>query len=202
MGEFFQLIADEWFVAIFVGFAVGLAAGLIKAFRVRLEERRKQRELREEVEELREHIHRQMKITAKGNAGLEQELEDLREKNQNLRATVQALENKPGRAELRQLHVYDRAIRLMQERAPGFAGAWESALREAEQQVEEAETGVRALMRRVVNRIPLVGGDSPEPTLLEAEQQGTAEPATYQEAPGEQTPDEAPEAEDAEGGAS
>jgi gas vesicle protein len=190
MGEFFQLIADEWFVAIFVGFAVGLAAGLIKAFRVRLEERRKQRELREEVEELREHIHRQMKITAKGNAGLEQELEDLREKNQNLRATVQALENKPGRAELRQLHVYDRAIRLMQERAPGFAGAWESALREAEQQVEEAETGVRALMRRVVNKIPLMSSETEETPLLEAEQEPGAEPDVTTEAVPADEPDE------------
>jgi chromosome segregation ATPase len=186
VGKFFELIANHWFVAILVGFAIGLAVGLFKAFRVRLEESRRRRELQDEIEDLREHIHRQMKITAKGSAGLEQEMEDLREKNENLRATVKTLENKPGRAELRQLHVYDRAIRLMQERAPGFAGAWESALREAEQQVEEAEKGVGALMRRVVNKIPLVGGDTRETHLLEAEEEGTSETHPAGEAPEEE----------------
>lgn len=171
MIEILRAIAEHWIIAmlfgVFVGLAVGLGIGLVKAFKTRIAHRKKRRELEEEIDDLRDHIHRQMEISAKGNSALEGELKDLREKNENLRVTVKTLENKPGRAELRQLHVYDRAVRLMNERAPGFASAWENAVREAEKEVDEAETGVRALMRRVTRRIPMLGGETTESPMLE-----------------------------------
>ncbi|MFW6045059.1 MAG: hypothetical protein ACOCR1_04870 [Planctomycetota bacterium] len=147
---------------VFIGLAIGLAIGLVKAFKMRVEYRSRERKLNEEIANLREHIHRQMEINARGNSSLEEELEDLRQKNENLRVTVKTLENKPGRAEIKQLKIYDRAVRLMNERAPGFSGAWEKALRDAEEMVEGSETGMRAFVRRVADKIPLVSGEPPQ----------------------------------------
>jgi hypothetical protein len=38
----------------------------------------------------------------------------------------------------------------MREQAPGFAPAWEKALRQGEAEVEAAESGLRKLVRRVL----------------------------------------------------
>ena len=38
----------------------------------------------------------------------------------------------------------------MREQAPGFAPAWEKALRQGESEVESAESGLRKLVRRVL----------------------------------------------------
>jgi hypothetical protein len=79
----------------------------------------------------------------------ESELEQLRKTNENLRITVRSLQNKPGRAEIRQLHVYDKAIHSMLAKAPGFAPTWEMVLKEAEDEIAQTETGIGAFMRKV-----------------------------------------------------
>ena len=44
---------------------------------------------------------------------------------------VATLSNKPGRAELKMLHTWDKAIRILVLKSPAFASAWEMALEEA-----------------------------------------------------------------------
>jgi len=44
----------------------------------------------------------------------------------------------------------ESAVRLMREQAPGFASAWEMALRQAEGEYEEASGGLRKLVRKVI----------------------------------------------------
>lgn len=143
------------------GFAVGLAAGLGVAFRGWLSARGKIRELEDEIEDLKSHLHRQMEITGEGNRALREELDELRKQNENLRVTVRSLQNKPDRAELRTLHVYDRAVHILNAEAPGFAPAWEQAVARAEQEVEETQTGLRALVRKVF-RSALPSGEAPD----------------------------------------
>ena len=79
-----------------------------------------------------------------------QQLDTLKEQNETLRVNLAALQNKPGRSELRQLHTMEGAIRLMREQAPGFASAWEVALRQAETEYDEAASGLRKLVRKVI----------------------------------------------------
>ena len=57
---------------------------------------------------------------------------------------------KPGKAEQRQLQVMESAASVMREQAPGFAPAWEKALREAGSDVEAAEGGLKKLIRKVL----------------------------------------------------
>lgn len=106
--------------------------------------------LTEENKELTSHLNTQLKINAKGNEQLQQQLDDLRGQNENLRANISTLKQKAGRAELRQLHMMESAVGVMREQAPGFAPAWEKAMRDAEAAEEAAEGGLKKLMRKVL----------------------------------------------------
>ncbi len=104
---------------------------------------------KKELKEYKEHLDRQMKITDEGTKSLADELAKLRKDNENLRISVKTLGQKPGRAELRLLNIYDSALRKMMLKAPGFSSAWETALQEAEREYEENETGFKTIIKKV-----------------------------------------------------
>lgn len=106
--------------------------------------------LQEENRELQSHLSTQLKINASGNAQLEKQLEELKEKNENLRMNLNVAQQKPGRAERRQLEVLEMAASQMREQAPGFAPAWEKAVRDAEVHQTDAESGLKKLIRKVI----------------------------------------------------
>ena len=107
------------------------------------------RKYKKELVEYQAHLERQMKITDVGNKKLLEEIETLKKENENLRISVKTLGQKPGRAELRLLNIYDSALRKMMHKAPGFSTAWESALQEAEREYEESETGLKSIVGKV-----------------------------------------------------
>jgi len=129
-------------VYIIAGFVLGWFLSYIKS---RFEIHRHKKELKE----YKEHLNRQMNITSEGNKNLERELYDLKKVNENLRATIQTLSNKPGRAEIKLLNIYDATLRKMMQKAPGFSGAWEVSLQESEQDYEESEKGLKTIVRKV-----------------------------------------------------
>ena len=143
-------------------FLLGLVAGLIAVLFVWARGLLRRRDLNREMARLKESLYTKMQIDAKGHMARESELEQLRKANENLRITVRSLQGKPGRAEIRQLHVYDRAIHSMLARAPGFAPTWEMVLKEAEDEIAQTETGVAAFMRKVFapgKRLPAEEGE-------------------------------------------
>jgi hypothetical protein len=90
-----------------------------------------------------------MKITDAGNSTLVTELETAKRENENLRISVKSLGQKPGRAELRLLNIYDAALRKMMSQAPGFSTAWENSLQEAEREYEANESGLKSIVSKV-----------------------------------------------------
>ncbi|MFT7004712.1 MAG: hypothetical protein ACJAWW_002077 [Sulfurimonas sp.] len=107
------------------------------------------RAYKKELKEYKEHLNRQMKITNEGSKNLEKDLERFKIENENLRISVKTLGQKPGRAELRLLNIYDGALRKMMLKAPGFSSAWEVALQEAEKEYEENEKGFKSIIKKV-----------------------------------------------------
>ena len=104
--------------------------------------RSEKKRLQEENKELQGHLNTQLKINAKGNDQLEADLIELREQNENLRSNLNVAKQKPGRAELRHLQMMENAVSVMREQAPGFAPAWEKAMRDAEAAELAAEGGL------------------------------------------------------------
>jgi ribosomal protein L29 len=131
-------------------FGVGLGLGLLIALSVWINSFSKRRE----IADLKKHLHTQMSINAKGYEELQKEVEKLKKENENLRITVATLSNKPGRAELKTLHLWDKALSILTLKSPTFAPAWEMAIAEAKNEIEDAESGMKALVRKVFPMLP------------------------------------------------
>jgi hypothetical protein len=146
-------------------FTWGLIAGLIIAgfvwksgFSSRRQSAREIRRLERELLDLQRHLHTQLKVQASGQEALTDELERLRQQNETMRVHVATLQQKPGRAELRQLQVQEIAIRTLRTQAPGFAAAWENALEQADSEVQASETGITHRIRRWISSSPNMDG--------------------------------------------
>jgi predicted nucleic acid-binding Zn-ribbon protein len=138
-------------------FTWGLALGLLvagftlkNAIATKLRLKREIRRIEGEMRDMQSHLNTQMKITATGNEALTKQIDEFRIHNENLRVNLAALQNKPDKAEQRQFRIQEMAISAMREQAPGFAGAWEKAVRQAEAEMDSAESGFTKLMRKVV----------------------------------------------------
>ncbi|MDD5200742.1 MAG: hypothetical protein PHC88_13175 [Terrimicrobiaceae bacterium] len=149
-------------------FTWGLALGLLvagfvakSAWTARGHFKRETARLQTELDQMQKHIHTHLKITASGSDRLEKELADLKSQNENLRVNLSALQQRPGRAEARQLQAYEAAVARMREQAPGFAQAWEQALRQATTEQEAAESGLARLMRKVIPGASAASADPP-----------------------------------------
>lgn len=132
-------------------FTWGLALGLIFAIWAWMGGWGKRHALTKEVATLKEHLQTQMTITAKGQQSALQEIEQLKKQNENMRVTLAELKNRPDKAELQKLYVYDRAVHLMYEKAPGFSAAWESIMKEAQAEMDRTSTGLTAWVRRIIH---------------------------------------------------
>ncbi|MBK1834293.1 hypothetical protein [Roseibacillus ishigakijimensis] len=139
------------------GLTVGLAIGLTLLFfnwksslAAKRTLKKENKRVVDEMRDLERHLNTQLKINASGNSSVQDKVDQLKEQNETLRVNLAALQNKPGRSELRALHTMETAVRLMREQAPGFASAWEVALRQAENEYDEATSGLRKLVRKVI----------------------------------------------------
>jgi uncharacterized membrane protein YciS (DUF1049 family) len=135
-------------------FAKGLALGVVFCIIIYIRGFLRRYELAREVSRLRSHLHTKLEIDSKENERRKQELEILKQERDNLRITVQSLNQKPGRKEIRQYYVYQTALDIMFEKAPGFAPAWQITLKEAETLFEKSEKGVVPLLKRLMPTSP------------------------------------------------
>jgi hypothetical protein len=140
-------------------FTWGLIAGLLVAaffwwngMTSRSGIKRDLKRVKEEHRELQGHLNTTMKISASGNEQLQKDLNALKTQNENLRVSLSTLQQKPGRAEIRHLHILEGAVRRMREQAPGFASVWEQAVRQSTEDEEAAESGFSKLVRKVLPR--------------------------------------------------
>lgn len=141
----------SWFMTIIANpFAKGLAIGILFCIIIYLRGLLRRRELSKEVDRLRSHLHTKLEIDSADNERRKSELSRLKQERDNLRITVQSLNQKPGRKEIRQYYIYQTALDIMFEKAPGFAPAWQVTLKEAENLFEKSESGVVPLLKRLM----------------------------------------------------
>ncbi len=130
-------------------FFQGLILGLAVALAVWLQGLVKNSKVSRELARMKEGLNAQISTSAQNNAQYIRDNEEMRKKLATMEMTMATLSQKPKRAELKTLYVYDKAIHLMYARTPGFATAWESVLKEAEQEIAKAESGLIPLMKKV-----------------------------------------------------
>lgn len=126
---------------------MGLTIGLTIAIIVKINASIARRSL---VKENASLIRGHLLMHDTGSKTLTSELDVLKRQNENLRITVATLKTKTEKTELLAFHSYDKAIRLMNVRVPGFAQAWESTLSEVETEMLQIDSGVVAWIRRSI----------------------------------------------------
>lgn len=183
---------------ILLGFLMGLTVALIVwwgAWRRRVA-------LQKEIARLKEFAHTQMEITERGQKDLLLENKTYKEQVENLRITLATLSQKTDKAELRKLRVYDKALHELFATMPGFATAWEAALRRADAEVEKTRRGLLPFLKEII--YPSFDSLAEHPTPQPAPAAVPAEPtqqnltvellpaadAPIQPEPGEPQPDE------------
>lgn len=135
-------------------FLFGLVIGLITALVFWLRFVLKARQLNTEIKKLREHLHTKFEIESTDNERRKEELKQLRQERDNLRNMIQVLNQKPSKQEIRQTQVYQKAIETMFEKSPGFAPAWQITLKEAEEEMRNAEKGILPFFKRMTGSSP------------------------------------------------
>jgi MFS superfamily sulfate permease-like transporter len=135
-------------------FLRGLTIGLIIALAFWIRSLLKARQLNGDIKKLREHLHTKFEIESADNERRKEELTQIRQERDNLRNMIQVLNQKPNKQEIRQTQIYQKAIETMFEKSPGFAPAWQITLKEAEEEMRNAEKGILPFFKRMTGSSP------------------------------------------------
>uniref|UniRef100_UPI004055F51E LapA family protein n=1 Tax=Candidatus Electrothrix sp. TaxID=2170559 RepID=UPI004055F51E len=135
-------------------FLFGLVIGLIAALVFWVRSVLKTQKLNKEIKKLREHLHTKFEIESEDNERRKGELTQVRQERDNLRNMIQVLNQKPSKQEIRQTQIYQKAIETMFEKSPGFAPAWQITLKEAEEEMRNAEKGILPFFKRMTGSSP------------------------------------------------
>ncbi|MCI5147125.1 MAG: hypothetical protein D3923_16765 [Candidatus Electrothrix sp. AR3] len=140
----------SWLVDLYSNlFIRGLVFGLAVAFAFWIRSLIKAQQLKGDIKKLREHLQTKFEIESADNERRKEEMLQLRQERDNLRNMIQVLNQKPGKQEIRQSQVFQKAIETMFEKSPGFAPAWQITLKEAEEEMRNAEKGILPFFKRM-----------------------------------------------------
>jgi hypothetical protein len=135
-------------------FLRGLMIGLFIALTFWIRSLVKARKLKMDIKKLREHLQTKFEIESADNERRKEEMIQLRQERDNLRNMIQVLNQKPGKQEIRQAQVFQKAVETMFEKSPGFAPAWQITLKEAEEEIRKAEKGILPFFKRMTHSAP------------------------------------------------
>lgn len=135
---------------VLIGLGVGLVIALIVYIWQRLARNDSDRKNKAEITRLKGMLADRMDLESEGLNKLKVENEELKKANENLRITNANLANKPGRAEVQRLHIYQQAVDRLIINSPGFGAAWQSALKESEDEFAKTYTGTQAFWKKVL----------------------------------------------------
>jgi hypothetical protein len=148
-----EIISNHFVWGLAVGLLIWLYSTIrfwIKIHRLKNDANSKIRAVTAEKAKYMQHLQTQLEIDAESKQIQKKTIETLKAENENLKSMVQYLKNEPKKEELLMLQTYDRAIHLMNERAPGFAPTWESTLRESQMELEKSQKGFIPFIKRII----------------------------------------------------
>jgi hypothetical protein len=138
------------FKDLLIGFGVGLVIALIVYIWQKIGRSDAEKKSKNEISRLKHMLADRMDIESEGLNKLRAENEELKKANENLRITNANLSQKPGRAEVQRLHIYQQAVDRLTINSPGFGAAWQSALKESEDEFAKTYTGTQAFWKKIL----------------------------------------------------
>lgn len=135
---------------ILIGLGIGLVIALIVYIWQKIGKNDIEKKSKAEIARLKGMLADRMDIESEGLNKLKAENEELKKANENLRITNANLMQKPGRAEVNRLHIYQQAVDRLVINSPGFGAAWQSALKESEEEFAKTFTGTQAFWKKIL----------------------------------------------------
>ncbi len=146
---------------VFTGLFIGLCIALYVFFSGTLKRRA-----------VRKYWETHLAVISRGEEALKKQIEALEKENRTLQKNMDTLYRKPDRADRRTLYIYEKAIAILMEEYPGFAGVWGRATRRAEEEMEAAEGGRSRLaprLKKFLGLMPSNPGTAGAKNLFEEE---------------------------------
>ena len=138
------------FKDLLIGLGIGLVIALIVYIWQKIGRSDAEKKSKKEIARLKGLLADRMDIESEGVTKLKTQNEELKKANENLRITNANLMQKPGRAEVQRLHIYQQAVDRLIINSPGFGAAWQSALKESEDEFAKTYTGTQAFWKKVL----------------------------------------------------
>ena len=123
---------------------------LIMALVFNLQKRKIVKNSKKEIEKYKNMLSDRMELESETLAKLKSDVETIKKENENLRISVQTYSQKPGRKELQRLNVYQTAVDRLIINSPGFGAAWQSALKDSEEEFEKTFIGSAAFVKKLI----------------------------------------------------
>ncbi|HAN43187.1 MAG TPA: hypothetical protein DCP98_07165 [Sphaerochaeta sp.] len=133
-----------------IGLGIGLVIAIVVYIWQKIGKNEIEKKSKAEIAKLKGLLADRMDIEPEGITKLKKENEELKQANENLRITNANLSQKPGRAEVQRLHIYQQAVDRLVINSPGFGAAWQSALKESEDEFAKTYTGTQAFWKKVL----------------------------------------------------
>lgn len=133
-----------------IGLGIGLVIAIVVYIWQKIGKNEIEKKSKAEIARLKGLLADRMDIESEGITKLKKENEELKQANENLRITNANLSQKPGRAEVQRLHIYQQAVDRLVINSPGFGAAWQSALKESEDEFAKTYTGTQAFWKKVL----------------------------------------------------
>ena len=133
-----------------IGLGIGLVIALIVYIWQKIGRADAEKKSKAEIARLKGMLADRMDIESEGLNKIKAENEELKKANENLRITNANLMQKPGRAEVNRLQIYQQAVDRLVINSPGFGAAWQSALKESEEEFAKTYTGTQAFWKKIL----------------------------------------------------
>ena len=133
-----------------IGLGIGLVIAIIVYIWQSISKKDLEKKFKAEITRLKGMLADRMDIESEGLKKVRAENEELKKANENLRITNASLAQKPGRAEVQRLQIYQQAVDRLVINSPGFGAAWQSALKESEDEFAKTYTGTQAFWKKVL----------------------------------------------------
>ena len=131
-------------------FLIGLGIGLLICILLLIQNLRLKKRHKREMLQIKNMVSQKMDMEYESITKLRADVETLKQQNENLRVSLRAFSQKPNRKEMTQLQKYHRAVEIMSLKAPGFAPAWQLALKESEEELDKMYMGFHPFVKKVM----------------------------------------------------
>ncbi len=135
---------------LFIGLGIGIVLALVVYIVMAVKRSKVKKLLQADVEKYKRMLSDRMELEDEGIKSLKKENEELKSLNKNLEISLSVMAQKPGKKEIQRLEAYQRAVDRLSLSSPGFAAAWQGALKDSEEEMNKTFKGWLPFRRKAI----------------------------------------------------